>query len=98
MAADQSDQSDRRATALARLRELGECLRGAADRPAAAGAVEECEHLVRAVEAFHPEGVRFRLYGLRRRLTADDGEVPAAAVRLLEAAREALHAAGFKTG
>ena len=89
--------ADPRATALARLRELGECLRTPGAAPAAAGAAEDCEHLIRAVEAFHPEGVRFRLYGLHRRLTADDGEVPAAAIPLLEAAREALQAAGFRT-
>ena len=89
--------ADPRGTALARLRELGECLRSAGDRPAAAGAVEDCEHLVRAVEAFHPEGVRFRLYGLHRRLAAAGAEVPPAAMRLLEAARDALQAAGFRT-
>ena len=86
--------ADQRATALARLRELGECLRTPGGAPAAA---EDCEHLIRAVEAFHPEGVRFRMYGLRRRLKADGGEVPAAALPLLEAAREALQAAGFRT-
>ncbi len=86
--------ADQRATALARLRELGECLRTPGGAPAAA---EDCEHLIRAVEAFHPEGVRFRMYGLHRRLTADTQEVPAAAMRLLEAAREALQAAGFRT-
>ena len=86
--------ADQRTIALARLRELGECLRAACGAPAA---VEDCEHLIRAVEAFHPEGVRFRLYGLHRRLTADGGEVPAAAIRLLEAARDALQAAGFRT-
>ena len=86
--------ADQRATALARLRELGECLRAAGGAP---GAAEDCEQLIRAVEAFHPEGVRFRMYGLRRQLTADGGEVPAAAIPLLEAARDALQAAGFRT-
>ncbi len=89
--------ADQRATALARLRQLGEWLRAASAPPAAAGAVEDCEQLIRAVEAFHPEGVRFRMYGLHRRLAADGGEVPPAAVRLLEEARDALQAAGFKT-
>ena len=90
--------ADPRRTALARLRELGACLRAASDLPAAGGAVDDCEHLVRAVEAFHPEGVRFRLYGLRRRLAAAGEEVPPAAMRLLEEARDALQAAGFRTG
>lgn len=86
--------ADQRATALARLRELGECLRAAGG---AQGAAEDCEQLIRAVEAFHPEGVRFRVYGLRRRLAADGEDIPPAAMRLLEAARDALQAAGFRT-
>ncbi len=86
--------ADQRATALARLRELGECLHAAGS---AQGAAEDCEQLIRAVEAFHPEGVRFRVYGLRRRLAADGEEIPPAAMRLLEAARDALQAAGFRT-
>lgn len=86
--------SDPRATALESLRALRERLRdGAAD--AAAG--EECEHVIRAVEAFHMEAVRFRMYGLRRRLTR--GGAPAAdeLVQLLDNARDALGAAGFST-
>ena len=86
---------DQRTTALARLRELGECLRAAGGAPAA---VEDCAHLIRAVEAFHPEGVRFRLYGLRRKLAGAGETVPAAAAGLLEDVRAALQAAGFKTG
>ncbi len=86
--------TDQRTTALARLRELDERLRAAGDAPAA---VEDCAHLIRAVEAFHPEGVRFRMYGLQRKLAADGEEVPANALRLLEEAQDALQAAGFKT-
>ncbi len=84
--------SDHRSTALEGLRKLRERLQdGAAD----AAGVEQCEHLIRAVEAFHMEGVRFRLYGLRRRLAA--AETPAAGelVQLLDDARDALRAAGF---
>ena len=84
--------SDHRSTALEALRVLRESLQdGAAD----AAAVEECDHLIRAVEAFHMEGVRFRLYGLRRRLTS--GETPAAGelVRLLDDARDELRASGL---
>ena len=90
--------ADQRTTALARLRELDECLRDAGGGPAVAGPLDDCAHLIRAVEAFHPEGVRFRMYGLHRRLAAEGGEVPANALRLLEEARDALRAAGFKTG
>ena len=58
-------------------------------------AVEECDHLVRAVKAFHMEGVRFRMYGLRRRLAAADAPAADDALALLDAAGEALRAAGF---
>ena len=86
--------SDHRSTALDRLRTLRERLQdGVAD--AAAG--EECDHVIRAVEAFHPEGVRFRMYGLRRRLTAGDTPAADELVQLLDDARDALRAAGFKT-
>lgn len=84
--------SDRQSAAVARLRALRERLdNGAADPSATA----ECDHLIRAVEAFHMEGARFRMHGLRRRLTT--GESPAAedVLRLLDEARDALRAAGF---
>ena len=86
--------SDHRSTALDRLRKLRERLPDAAPDPAA---VEECDHLIRAVETFHPEGVRFRMYGLRRRLTAGDTPAADELVQLLDDARDALRAAGFKT-
>ena len=84
--------SDQRTAALAHLRTLHERLQNDAADPAAA---EECDHLIRAVDAFHMEGARFRMHGLRRRLTV--GDTPAAddVVQLLDAAGEALRAAGF---
>ena len=86
--------SDHRSTALEGLRTLRERLQDGAADPAA---VEECDHLIRAVEAFHPEGVRFRMYGLRRRLTTGDPPAADELVQLLDDARDALRAAGFKT-
>ena len=59
--------------------------------------VEECEQLIRAVETFHMEAIRFRVYGLRQQLTSGTHEVPEQAGRLIENAREALQAAGFQT-
>ena len=58
---------------------------------------EECDYVIRAVEAFHPEGVRFRMYGLRRLLTAGDTPDADELVKLLDEARDALRAAGFNT-
>ena len=84
--------SDQLAAALDSLRALRERLgEGSAD-PAAA---EECGQLIRAVEAFHMEGARFRMYGLRRRLTADDSTASDEERQLLDAAADALRAAGF---
>ena len=86
--------ADHRSTALDRLRKLRQRLQESVPDPAAG---EECDHVIRAVEAFHPEGVRFRMYGLRRRLTAGDTPAADELVQLLDDARDALRAAGFNT-
>ena len=86
--------SDHRSAALDHLRTLRERLQNGAAAPAAA---EDCDHLIRAVEAFHMEGVRFRMFGLRRRLAAGDTPDADEAVQLLDAARDALRTAGFTT-
>ena len=41
------------------------------------------------------EGARFRMHGLRRRLEAAGPAAPDDALQLLDAARDALRAAGF---
>ena len=84
--------SDHPATALEGLRKVRERLQEGASDPAAA---EECDHLIRAVEAFHMEGVRFRMYGLRRRLAAAGTPAAGDLVQLLDDARDTLRAAGF---
>ena len=83
---------DQREAALDSLRALRERLGESSPDPAAA---EECDQLIRAVEAFHMEGARFRMYGLRRRLTAGDSTASDEERRLLDAAGDALRAAGF---
>ena len=84
--------ADQREAAIDSLRALRGRLGGGSADPAAA---EECEHLIRAVEAFHMEGVRFRMHGLRRRLTAAGSPDSSEALQLLDAAAGALRAAGF---
>lgn len=86
--------SDPQAAAIASLQALRERLDSG---PPDASAVEECDHLIRAVEAFHMEGVRFRFYGLRRRLAAADPPAADDLPQLVKAAGEALRAAGFGT-
>lgn len=88
--------TDHRAAALDRLRELHERLQ-AGEWPERDAIVTECEQLIKAVETFHMEAIRFRMYGLQRRLTSDQTPASADTLSTLEAARAALGAAGFKT-
>jgi hypothetical protein len=59
--------------------------------------IEECEALARAVDAFHMEGIRFRIYNVDRLLVQHASSVPAEARPLLEQARRHLESAGFHT-
>jgi hypothetical protein len=59
--------------------------------------IELGEHLQRAVQAFHLEAIRFRMYSMDRSLTADANLVPDTARRLFEDIRVELEAAGFAT-
>jgi len=57
--------------------------------------VEECRSLARAIQAFHMEGIRFRMFNVDRLL----GQVPApdGAGKLFADTRHELEAAGFHT-
>ena len=59
--------------------------------------IDECEALMSAVQAFHMEAIRFRMYNLRRQLTDRGQMVPVAVNALFDEARAALEAAGFQT-
>jgi hypothetical protein len=59
--------------------------------------VVECDALARAIEAFHMEGIRFRMYNVDRFLTRSDLPIPAEALGLFGEARKELEAAGFHT-
>ena len=59
--------------------------------------VEQTEKVISAVEASHIEGVRFRLFGLRRQLKAYPGQLPDQVTGFLEEATTALKEAGFRT-
>ena len=89
--------SDARAEAIDRLRQLRDCLQSDKGGPELAPLVEECEQLIRSVETFHMEAIRFRVYGLHRQLTSGTHDVPEQAGRLIENVRQALQAAGFQT-
>jgi hypothetical protein len=67
-------------------------------QPAAvASLIEECEALVRAIGAFHMEGIRFRMYNVDRHLARSGVELPAEVRALFADARHELEAAGFHT-
>ena len=59
--------------------------------------IGECEALARAIEAFHMEGIRFRMYNVDRLLTRADLPIPSEAAGLFSEAREELESAGFHT-
>jgi len=59
--------------------------------------VEEAESLGRAIDAFHMEAIRFRMFNVDRQLQRLPGGPPADAVAIFGEAREALEAAGFHT-
>jgi len=88
--------TDPRQTAAARITDLIALLKGQPG-PAAAGLIEECEALARAIAAFHMEGIRFRIFNVDRQLSRAGEAAPAGASALLEDARRHLEAAGFHT-
>lgn len=64
---------------------------------AVASLIEECEALVRAIAAFHMEGIRFRMYNVDRQLAKGGVEMPAEVRARFADARGELESAGFHT-
>jgi hypothetical protein len=62
----------------------------------AADLVIEAEGLSRAIDAFHMEGIRFRMYSLDRRLQRVAGSLPEAH-EIFADVRASLETAGFHT-
>jgi hypothetical protein len=86
---------DHREAAASTLSQLIALLQAHGD--AAAPAVTECESLLRAIGAFHMEGIRFRMFNVDRLLARGGAAAPAGASALLEDVRRHLEAAGFHT-
>ena len=89
--------AENQATAVERIETLQRLLEAQPHAADLAPLIEECVHLVSAVRAFHMEAIRFRMYGLNHQLTRGVRKAPAEALALLDEARTALEAAGFKT-
>lgn len=86
---------DHRQAAQARITELVSLLKSHGGE-ATNALVDECEALVRAIGAFHMEGIRFRMYNVDR-LVARTPSLPPQTSAILEDARRNLEAAGFHT-
>ena|SRR5690242_15979618 len=93
-----TDQQQHRLAALGEVQALLTLLQ--AQQPATeelSHLVELGEHLQRAVQAFHLEAIRFRMYSLDRALTAAAPHVPDSSRTIFERIRTELEAAGFST-
>jgi len=88
--------SDHRLAAKARVLSLIQALTSQSSE-ALGPLIEECQALAIAIEAFHMEGIRFRMYNVDRLLTRADLPIPAEAAPLFADARHELEAAGFHT-
>ena len=89
--------TDHRSSAGARVEKLIALLRAAPEHKQLEPIVEECEALSRAINAFHMEGIRFRMFNVDRALTKGRVPVPAEAAPLFAELRRDLEAAGFHT-
>ena len=88
--------TDHRQAATALIAELMETL-AVHPGPSTPRLLEECQALARAVDAFHMEGIRFRIFNVDRLLSRGNEPAPAGAPALLEEVRRHLEAAGFHT-
>jgi hypothetical protein len=92
-----TEQQQHRQAALGEVASLLALLKEQKTSPELAHLVELAEHLQRAVQAFHLEAIRFRMYSLDRALTAAAPQVPDTARTIFERIRHELEAAGFST-
>jgi hypothetical protein len=65
--------------------------------PDGAAARQQCEHLARAIDSFHMEAIRFRMFTVDRMVSNGEVALDADGLRLLEELKAALEAAGFHT-
>jgi hypothetical protein len=89
--------ADHRQGAQALIEKIVSQLRSQPQQAAVSSLIEECESLVRAISAFHMEGIRFRMFNVDRLLARNDPAVPARVRSLFADARHELEAAGFHT-
>jgi hypothetical protein len=88
---------DHRLTARARARELVEVLKAEATAAELAASIEEAAHLERAIDAYHMEAIRFRMYTLLRRMQREPHLFGDRARAVMGELKSSLDAAGFQT-
>jgi hypothetical protein len=86
-----------RALARARVDDLIARLEAEGGRAAFAEALDLAAHLGRAIDSFHMEAIRFRMFTLDRLFST--GRLPASreVLTILDEVKQALEAAGFQT-
>lgn len=94
---DQLSPAEYRKIARARVTDLAARLDAEGGRARFAEALDLVAHLGHAIDSFHMEAIRFRMFTLERRF--GNGEIPAsdAARAILNEVKHALEAAGFHT-
>ena len=92
-----TDSSDHRKAAEAKIRDLIDIVQQQPSTDEREALIQECEALLRAVAAFHMEGIRFRSYNVDRLLRKPELQLPATAGVAFGEMRRLLEAAGFHT-
>ena len=94
---DQLEPAEYRRLARARVTDLAARLDAEGGRARFAEALDLVGELGRAIDSFHMEAIRFRMFTLERRF--GNGEIPASeeARAILDDVKHALEAAGFHT-
>jgi hypothetical protein len=94
---DMATTSDSRKAAVDRMKDLIAIIQQQPASDARGALLDECEALVRAIEAFHMEGIRFRAYNVDRLLHKGGLSLPATAEEAFSRMRHHLEEAGFHT-
>lgn len=89
--------ADSRKAAITRMHDLIGIIQQQPAGDARTALLDECDALVRAIEAFHMEGIRFRAYNVDRLLHKGGLTLPPAAGEAFAQVRHHLEEAGFHT-
>ena len=89
--------TDERQAAQGRLTDLLTLLKASSHKDQLTTLIEETEALIRAVGAFHLEGIRFRMYNVDRIVSHPPVALPPDAASIVADVRHHLEAAGFHT-